>query len=147
MLGVGEKSSCTHCHGQGDSGYEAAKTMKARLDELSASISNSNDILNRAERAGMEVSKPRFELNEAKDALTQARVMVHTFSTEELDKVISPGLDVSTKGYNAGGAALAELSFRRKGLAGSLFFILLFAALIYLKVREVEKRQALEKQA
>ena len=147
MLGVGEKSSCTQCHGKGDSGYEAAEKMKARLDELSASISNSNEILNRAERAGMEVSKPRFELNEAKDALTQARVMIHTFSTEELDKVISPGLDVSTKGYNAGGAALAELSFRRKGLAGSLFFILLFAVLIYLKVREVEKRQALEKQA
>jgi hypothetical protein len=147
MLGVGEKSACTHCHGKGDSGYAAAEKMKARMDEMSASINNSNDILNRAERAGMEVSKPRFELNEAKDALTQARVMVHTFSTDELDKVINPGLDISTKGYNAGRAALDELSFRRKGLAGSLFFILLFAALIYLKVREVEKKQALQKQS
>ena len=89
----------------------------------------------------MEVSRPRFELNEAKDALTQSRVLVHTFSIDELDKVIAPGLEVSNKSYNAGGAALAELSFRRKGLAASLFFILLLAALIYFKVREVERRQ------
>jgi hypothetical protein len=88
----------------------------------------------------MEVSKPRFELNDAKDALTQSRVLVHTFSTAELDKVITPGLEVSNKSYNAGEAALAELSFRRKGLAGSLVLILFLAALIYLKVRELERR-------
>jgi hypothetical protein len=146
MLGVGAKSACTQCHGQGDSGYAAAEKMKSRMDEMSASIARANDILNHAERAGMEVSKPKFELNEAKDALTQARVMVHTFSIDELDKVINPGLDISNKGFSAGGAALAELTFRRKGLAASLFFILLFAALIYLKVREVDKRQALQKQ-
>ncbi|MFY9555555.1 MAG: cytochrome c3 family protein [Blastocatellia bacterium] len=147
MLGVGDKSVCTDCHSQGDSGYAAAEKMKARMDEMTAGITRSNDILNRAERAGMEVSKAKFELSEARDALTQARVMVHTFSTGELDKVIDPGLEISNKGYEAGGAALAELSFRRKGLAASLFFILLFAALIYLKVREVEKRQGLHKQA
>ncbi len=146
MLGVGEKSACTYCHGKGDSGYEAAEKMRARIDEMAASINRSSEILDRAERAGMEVSKAKYDLNEAKDALTHSRVLVHTFSIDEIDKVISPGLDISNKGYNAGGAALAELSFRRKGLATSLFFILFLAALIYLKVREVESRQkALEK--
>jgi hypothetical protein len=140
MLGVGDKSACTHCHGKGDSGYLAAEKMRERIDEMSASISRTTEILNRAERAGMEVSKPRFELNDAKDALTQSRVLVHTFSTAELDKVINPGLEVSNKSYNAGEAALAELSFRRKGLAGSLVLILFLAALIYLKVRELERR-------
>lgn len=140
MLGVGEKSACTHCHGQGDSGYAAAQKMKEKIDQMSASISRATEILNRAERAGMEVSKPLFELNEAKDVLTQGRVLVHTFSPDELDKIIAPGLEVSNKSYDAGGAALAELSFRRKGLAGSLVFIILLAALIYLKVRELERR-------
>jgi predicted CXXCH cytochrome family protein len=140
MLGVGEKSACTQCHGKGDSGYAAAEQMRERIDQMTASLSRATEILNRAERAGMEVSKPRFELNEAKDTLTQGRVLVHTFSPDELDKIIAPGIEVSNKSYAAGGAALAELSFRRKGLAGSLVFILLLAGLIYLKVRELERR-------
>ncbi|HZM88111.1 MAG TPA: cytochrome c3 family protein [Blastocatellia bacterium] len=147
MLGVGEKSACTNCHGKGDSGYAAAEEMLEKINQMSASISRSTEILNRAERAGMEVSKPRFELNDAKDALTQSRVLVHTFSTDELDKVIKPGMDVANKSYGAGASALDELSFRRKGLAGSLFFILFLAALIYLKVRELERRSQAEKPA
>ena len=140
MLGVGEKSACTQCHGQGDSGYAAAKRMRERIDEITAGISRATEILDRAERAGMEVSKPRFELNDAKDALTQSRVLVHTFSPAEIDKMIDSGVEVSNRSYEAGGAALNELSFRRKGLAGSLFFILFLAVLIYLKVRELESR-------
>lgn len=140
MLGVGEKSACTQCHGKGDSGYEAAEKMRDKIDQMSASIIRATEILNRAERAGMEVSKPRFELNEAKDVLTQGRVLVHTFSPDELEKIVAPGLEVANKSYSAGGAALAELSFRRKGLAGSLVFILFLAGLIYLKVRELERR-------
>ena len=141
MLGVGEKSVCTQCHSEGDSGHAAAKKMRERIDEASASIIRATEILDRAERSGMEVSKPRFDLNEAKDALTQSRVLVHAFSPAEIDRVIDSGLDVSNRSYGAGGAALNELSFRRKGLAGSLFFILFLAVLIYLKIRELEARQ------
>jgi len=141
LLGVGDKSACTQCHSEGDSGHAAAKKMRERIDEISASISGANEILDRAERSGMEVSKPRFDLNEAKDALTQSRVLVHAFSPAEIDKIIDSGVDVSNKSYEAGGAALNELSFRRKGLAGSLFFILFLAVLIYLKVRQLESRQ------
>ena len=90
----------------------------------------------------MEVSRPKFELREALDSLTHARVLIHTSSTTEVDKVVGPGLEVSRKGYQAGLAALAELSFRRKGLVVSLFFILILAALVYLKVRDIESRES-----
>jgi len=141
MLGVGERSACTQCHSDGDNGHAAAKRMRERIDEITASITRATEVLDRAERAGMEVSKPRFDLNDAKDALTQSRVLVHAFSPAEIDKIIDSGVDVSNRSYEAGGAALNELSFRRKGLAGSLFFILFLAVLIYLKVRQLESRQ------
>jgi hypothetical protein len=80
-------------------------------------------------------------LKGATDALTHARVLIHSSSIEELDKVVGPGLDVADKGYNAGLNALAELSFRRKGLVVSLVFILFLALLVYLKIRQIESRQ------
>jgi len=141
MIGTGEKSICITCHTAGDKGFIAAGSMRNRIDELIASVDKSTEILDRAERAGMEVSRPKFEMKEATDALTHARVLIHSSSTAEVDKVVAPGLAASAKGYQAGLGALAERSFRRKGLAVSLVFILFLAVLVYLKVRQIESLQ------
>jgi len=142
MIGTQQGALCINCHTQGDKGFVAAGAMRSRIDELIASIDKSSAILNLAERKGMEVSKPKFELKGATDALTHARVLIHSSSTSEVDKVIEPGMDAANKGYQAGVGALAVLSFRRKGLAVSLVFILFLAALVYLKIRQIEARQA-----
>ena len=106
------------------------------------SVDKSSEILSRAEREGMEVSRPKFDMKEATDALTHARVLIHSSSPDEIDKIVAPGLAASAKGYQAGLSALAERSFRRKGLAVSLVFILFLAVLVYLKVKQIESRQA-----
>ncbi|HKP47793.1 MAG TPA: cytochrome c3 family protein [Pyrinomonadaceae bacterium] len=141
MIGTEQGALCINCHSNGDKGFVAAHAMRSRIDELIASIDKSKAILNLAERKGMEVSKPKFELNGATDALTHARVLIHSSSAAEVDKVIGPGLESADKGYQAGTGALAELSYRRKGLAISLVFILFLALLVYLKIRQIERRQ------
>jgi predicted CXXCH cytochrome family protein len=142
MLGTGAQSVCITCHKPEDKGYLAAGQMRAKIDELLQSVDSSTEILDRAERAGMEVSRPRFELREAVDSVTHARVLIHTSSLSEVEKVIGPGLGVSKKGYQAGVDAFSERRFRREGLVVSLVFILFLAGLVYLKVREIERRQA-----
>jgi predicted CXXCH cytochrome family protein len=145
MIGTQQGALCVNCHSNGDNGFAAAGHMRSRLEELIASIDKSKDILSLAERKGMEVSKPKFELKGAADALTHARVLIHSSSIAEVDKVVEPGLEVAGKGYQAGLDALAELSFRRKGLAVSLVFILFLALLVYLKIRQIESRQPIAK--
>ena len=145
MIGTQQGTLCVNCHSNGDKGYAAAGHMRSQIDQLIASIDKSNDILSLAERKGMEVSKPKFDLKGATDALTHARVLIHSSSTDEVDKVVRPGLDVADKGYKAGLDALAELSFRRKGLVVSLVFILFLALLVYLKLRQIESRQQIAK--
>jgi len=140
MIGTGQQATCVSCHTAGDNGFQAAEKMRGMIDALVAGNNNALAILNRAERAGMEVSRAKFELSEAKDGITNARVLIHSFSTGEVEKVIKPGLEVARKSYQAGEQAMSELGFRRKGLAISLFFILFLAGLVYLKVREIERR-------
>ena len=142
MIGTTQGALCINCHTPGDKGFVAAGQMRSQIDQLIANIDKSTEILNRAERAGMEVSRPKFEMKEATDALTHARVLIHSSSTVEVDKVVAPGLAAAAKGYQAGMGALAERSFRRKGLAVSLVFILFLAGLVYLKIRQIESRQA-----
>jgi predicted CXXCH cytochrome family protein len=141
LLGTGEKSVCVSCHKPGEKGFLVAGEMRSRIDGLLGQIEKSHEILDRAERAGMEVSRPKFDLREAIDGVTHARVLIHTSSTAEVDKVIAPAVGVAAKTYQAGVAALAELNFRRKGLVVSLAFILFLAVLVYLKLREIERRQ------
>jgi hypothetical protein len=146
MAGVGQGSVCTTCH-NGDKGYAAAQRIGGGMEDLHEKIQASTDILERAERAGMEVSKPIFELKEANGALTQARVLVHTGSPEEVEKALAPGVETAARTYQAGEAAFAELSYRRKGLVVSLVFILFLASLVYLKVRQIEGKAPFDKEA
>lgn len=143
MLGTGQGSVCISCH-SGDKGYAAAERIGGRISELRVGIDQATDILERAERAGMEVSRPKFELRDAGDGLTQARVLVHTSSVDEVEKAVAPGMAIAAQSYQKGEAAFAELSYRRKGLAVSLVFIFFLAALVYLKVRQIESKDAQE---
>lgn len=140
MIGTGPASVCVSCHTQGDNGYGAAGKMRGMMDDLIARTQKASEILDRAERAGMEVSRPKFDLTEARDSLTHARVLIHSFSTEEVEKVVKPGLEIADKSFGAGVKAEAELRFRREGLAISLAFILFLVALVYLKIRQIERR-------
>ncbi len=144
LIGTGENSICISCHKPGDKGFIAAGQMRGAIDDLLARIKRSEEILGRAERAGMEVSKPKFDLREAIDGVTHARVLIHTSSPAEVDKLVVPAVGVATKAYESGQGALAELNVRRKGLVVSLFFILFLAFLVYLKLREIERRRPAE---
>ena len=137
MAGIGEGSACTSCH-RNDNGFAAATRIGAGLANLQAGINNANDVLERAERAGMEVSKPKFDLREANDALTQARVLVHTASADQVGAAVDPGSKIAAKGFQSGLDAFTELNYRRKGLVVSLVFILFLASLVYLKIRQIE---------
>jgi predicted CXXCH cytochrome family protein len=142
LLGVGPGSACTSCHSQGDGGYQGSERMRAMVDNLAARVNTARETLNRAERAGMDISRPKFELAGAKDGLTQARVLIHSFAPDEVEKAVGPAIDVADKSEKAGEDALAEWGFRRKGLGVSLFFILFLAAVIYVKIRRIEGRSS-----
>ena len=114
--------------------------MRGSLDELAGHLTQAKQRLDKAAYAGMEVSKPLFDLNEAKDGLVNARVVVHRFSPDELEVALKPGLETAIKAHQEGDNALADLQFRRKGLAASLVVIGLAVVAVYLKIRQIERR-------
>src|SRR5204863_3253239 len=101
LLGVGQGSACTSCHSQGDGGYQGSERMRAMVDNLAARVNTARETLDRAERAGMDISRPKFELAGAKDGLTQARVLIHSFAPDEVEKAVGPAIDVADKSEKA----------------------------------------------
>lgn len=140
LLGIGPSAVCIKCHDKGDDGFEAAKVMREYVNELTVHAEQARTLLDRAGRAGMEVSRAKFDLTGAQDKLIDARVVVHSFSPDEVGRVTKAGLDIATKAEVSGAQALQDLQFRRKGLAASLIFILAAILSIHLKLRQLERK-------
>jgi hypothetical protein len=138
-LGGGDKSACATCHPPGSSGSALAVGMLGSIDRLKAGYERALAVLKDAEHAGMEVSQPLFDLNEARTTLIKARATIHGFDQALLDKEIEPGLAVSEKAYARGVKAMNELQFRRKGLAVSAVIIFALIIGLILKIRQMER--------
>ena len=140
MLGLGDKAVCASCHAPDDKGGKSAVEMRKLIDSLRVESDKAGELLQRAERAGMEVSQAEFDLNGARDDLIKARAAVHAFKVDAVKQAVDSGLAVSAKAYGRGVRALGELGFRRKGLAVSLVVILALIVGLVLKIRQLERR-------
>ncbi len=141
-LGSGPQGVCMQCHTPGDVCDQARAKMLADLTRLDATIKGADKILTVAESSGMEVSDARLEQNQARDSLTKARVTIHTFQTDLVEKDIQSGLQIAAKDLQAGKAALVERDYRRKGLGLALIFILMSVVGLYLYIRQIERNGA-----
>ncbi|MFQ5790405.1 MAG: hypothetical protein ACE5JI_08020 [Acidobacteriota bacterium] len=145
LLGVGEGSICLDCHDEGEEAYTVAKALRQEIDGLKEVMAAARQVVGRASRAGMEVSEAEVLLIDANQALVQSRNLVHAFSVEEIAEQVEEGRSLSAQAEEMGRAALAELDYRRKGLAASVFFIVLIVVGLYLKIRQLEGRSETDK--
>jgi len=141
MLGVGPKSTCTSCHGPGTEAYRAAAEMGEAVTQLVGRLEEARTGLERAERAGAEVSEDQLSLHAAQDALIEARVLAHSFDHDRFMLTIKKGLTATDAGRAAAERAFRDLYHRRLGLAISLVFILAVIAGLLLKIRQIERPQ------
>jgi predicted CXXCH cytochrome family protein len=138
MIGTTARAVCVTCHSEGDAGYAAAANMREQLDGLVRSIHEAEAVLNRAEQSGMEVSEAKLNQAQARDALTKARVTIHSFQPGKVAEDIQAGLKVTAATHQAGLDALAERDYRRVGLAFSLLAIVVVLVGLRLYIRKIE---------
>jgi hypothetical protein len=137
-LGTGAKAVCAACHTAEDPGGKAAAEMRRQIDALVGEHARAGAILARAEQSGMEVSQAQFDLEGARSALVKARAAVHAFTPDAVKRETEPGLAIGSQAYARGARALAELAYRRKGLAVSVLIILALIGGLVLKIRQLE---------
>jgi predicted CXXCH cytochrome family protein len=142
MVGTSSQAVCTNCHTDGDAGYRAAGQIHEGLTKLDEAVAGSDQILDRAESDGMEISQARIDEEQAHDALLKARVTIHSFDASEVGKDIQGGMKDADKAHKAGVDALAERDYRRKGLGLSLIFIMAVVVGLGLYIRKLEGRSS-----
>jgi predicted CXXCH cytochrome family protein len=140
LVGTGNEAICTNCHASGDAGFAAAGKIHDDLINLDSALRRSEELLDKAERSGMEVSQAKLEQAQGGDALIKARVAVHSFQPQKVEQETAPGMKVAAKNYAAGIQALSERDYRRKGLGLALITILAVLVGLKMYIRQVESR-------
>lgn len=142
LLGMHRSELCFNCHnpenpkyGATLAGAEVARTMRTRLDQLTQQIDDAERVVAEAERLGMEVRGPRFDLRQAFDSLTNARTQVHSFKPAPVEAALDEGLKVTSDVKSRAESALHEHTARRVWLAASLIPILIVVGLLLLYIR------------
>jgi len=144
LLGMGSGAICKACHEANNIRHEAtlagadvAKTLRDGLEQLKQQIADAEATVEEAELLGMEVRGPRYELRQARDALTNARTLIHTFSVAPVEEVLAEGRKVAEEVQQLADDALAEHTYRRVWLATSLLPILFVVVLLVLYIRSM----------
>jgi hypothetical protein len=130
---------CANCHEPDSEGWKNGTEMFAILNEMKSKIHTADSLVRHAERAGMEVSEAKFIITSADDELIKARTQIHNYRAAILRERAQTGIGLATQAVDLGRAALAELQFRRKGLAVSMVIIFAVAAALYVKIRRRDR--------
>ena len=138
-LSAGPEGVCMNCHTKGDDCDQARVSMLHELTQLDQAIQNADRQLAQAESVGMEVSEARMAQSEAKDSLMKARVSIHSFRPEVVQKDVQAGLDIAHKDLRAGQQSMAERNRRRAGLGVSLLANGIMLAGLWLYIRKIER--------
>jgi predicted CXXCH cytochrome family protein len=143
MIGFSQQSICGDCHSNAptDKAAPVIQSMKSTLNGLTQGQEEADKVLSRAEQLGMDVTEAKYSLKDVNQSLIEARVKIHSFQKEPVQESAAPGLKVIAQAKAAGQAAIKEYYFRRKGLGVSTLLLTFVAVLLYLKIRQIEKKQ------
>jgi predicted CXXCH cytochrome family protein len=147
MVGMEGGAVCATCHAHGEhgatlAGADAARTIRGGLDKLAREIAHARATVAEADRRGMEVSGPRFDLRKAQSALTNARTLLHSFQPKPVEAALADGHKVAANVQEKADDALAEYTSRRVWLATSLVPILIVVGLLLLYIRTLPAKPA-----
>lgn len=113
--------------------------MLRGLTQLDDAITKAHGVLGIAESSGMEVSQARLDEDQSRDALTKARVTIHSLRKDLVDQDLQKGLTIAANNLHAGQIALVERDYRRKGLGVALVFIFITVLGLFLYIRQIER--------
>lgn len=141
MFSLAEGGTCagSGCHSPEGESAQEVRAMAEILDSLSRAFDHADSILHAAEEAGMPVSEAQFQLQQGRNAVVRTQAVTHTADVDSVRAAAEEGMQVADTAYARGEEALAELDWRRNGLAVSATVILMLIGGLVWKIRETER--------
>jgi hypothetical protein len=139
FLGTGPVAVCGNCHTKEELAGQTADGIHDKFHHLETDIADARSLLDRAQHGGMDVTASQLELAQANDALTKARVTLHTARLAPIETDLAGGTKITVKAHAAGVAALKERDKRRKTVLFPVFALVALVISLGAYLREIER--------
>ena len=136
-VGMKDPAMCSVCHDDTVKGAADIVAVEQGLGRLGTAIDRAKAVLTRAEEAGMLVDEGLLTLHDAQEQQVLARLTVHAFAAKPFTAIADKGVAAAGKAEQVGHDALAELQYRRRGLAVATICILGFLVTLGIKIRRL----------
>lgn len=127
--------ACRKCHKTGDEGAELALYYADTLGSIRQSFDEIDELLDRAEKKGMDVTEAKDYEQAARQGLLQARTLIHAFSKPVMEEKVTEIAANQKAALEMGYASLNAFDARRRGLAISTILLLILTIGVAIKIR------------
>jgi predicted CXXCH cytochrome family protein len=142
MLSEPSSPLCYECHREyaedNPNCIEAAKYFHASITSLARESESLEGLLDPLARKGLDVDPLNATLGELRDILRQSRSQIHAFDRGEFATLETRGREQIETGRALVNEADEEYRFRRNGLLVAVGIMVFLAAVMVLKIREIE---------
>jgi hypothetical protein len=143
MMGDQPGTVCHDCHvknsGDNQKCDKTAAVFRSTLDGLAAGRVETAGQEEELAKKGLDIEPLTRAVGDLDEGLTQARRSIHSFELGAFGQAAAPATEALNKAKESINTAHADHQFRRNGLIGAMGFMILLAAGIALKLREIEK--------
>jgi hypothetical protein len=144
MLAIGAGKLCSDCHRQFSKNAECEATadfFHKTITQMEESRERLTAASEKVAARGLDVEPISNQLTELTDTLKKSRSYIHSFSRNAFVQVAAPGQEAVRKADEFVTKGREEFKTRQAGLVASIAAIGLFMVALYLKLRQLEKRE------
>jgi hypothetical protein len=146
MLSEQSSPLCYECHREHAKDYlecvETAEYFYSAISSLAAETRSLGELIHVVAERGLDVDDLAATVEELDDVLMRSRSQIHAFDRGGFEKLEAHGRERVGKGWQLIAEAEAEYRFRRNGTLVSVAVMFFLVLVIYLKIRQMERRRA-----
>lgn len=141
MVNVGESSTCTDCHSEGEEGYIAAEMMYDKINKLSVLYDSTIVLSEKVNIMGMNNIEIEYSLKKIKQNLIQSRTLIHTFDTSKVFEKTNEGILESENAMQLADNEMVAYFERRLGYGITTLILVLLALALYWKIKSLKTKE------
>lgn len=142
LLPGGQRDVCFQCHDDSSQAFKKGSSWREKFIALADQLDTLSLKIEKIAEKGIEISEAKFLSQQAQSQFLEARNLVHSLSSIEIEKKINESQGIIEKLNILVIEAEKEARLRKTGLIVATLFLFLLALALWFKAKELRRKRS-----